>query len=242
MDDDANATEVIYGEGHEGITDMNDDESAVDGLSYAEKCRTVSITFDIWKLKYPPGRPVEVKGRNNNAKNGKKKNSNVRVPKNLQPKWVNFAPRYPIKRVMNMTCDDWLEFRRLVFEAIDDVHEGILPMLKAAYRDRTLAIEGWINGSDDHKKTDRAVIDNDNTFKEFTEVALAMPLNVKMGVKLLQPSNPKDDEDSNVHLYSFFTEDGRTANGISESSEGSDDCDERSVWFFPTCFFVFVLP
>lgn len=146
----------------------------------------------------------------------------MKIAKDLQPKWVNYAPCYPC-------CDDWVDFRKQVFIALEKVHHGVLPFLRAAYRDQTLLMEGWINGSEDHKKTDKALINDDASFKEFAEVALAMPTNVKMGLKLLQPKNPKDDEDANPHLFNFYTHESQKPIAISDESEEEEESEGRSV-------------
>lgn len=88
-----------------------------------------------------------------------------------------------------------------------------------------MTIKGWINSSDDHKKTDKALINNNASFKEFAEVALLMPPNVKMGLKVLQPGNPKNDEDSNVHLLNFYTHESQITTQVSEESDTDDKPD-----------------
>lgn len=178
-----------------GQVEEEDTPGPTDSIS--ESCKTLSITFNIWKLKFPPGKPPGFKS-NNKAKHGKKGVRNMKIAKDLQPKWVNYAPCYPC-------CDDWVDFRKQVFIALEKVHHGVLPFLRAAYRDQTLLMEGWINGSEDYKKTDKALINDNAAFKEFAEVALAMPASVKMGLKLLQPKNPKDDKDANAHLFNYYT-------------------------------------
>lgn len=100
-----------------------------------------------------------------------------------------------------------------------------------------MTIEGWINGSHDHKKTYKALINNDTTFKEFTKGALAMPSNVKIGLRLWKPSNPKDDMDNNVHLYNLYNHDSQLGGSQSDDSEEGDESDCNVsiplVFYFP---------
>ncbi|EGG07167.1 uncharacterized protein MELLADRAFT_86043 [Melampsora larici-populina 98AG31] len=189
-------------------------------------CRKLIITFNIWVLKFPPGKPPEAKGKNT-GKQGKGGGS--KIPKSLQPKWIDKKPRYAVKQSMNLHGHDWLTFRNQVFEYCDEAEKGVLPALKAAYRDRTLTIEGWINGSAEHKKNDKAVIKDKATFKEFVDAALAMPSDVKMGLRMVHPNNPKDDEDSNCHLYKVFNRHVQEPEQDSDQSEGKDEPEERTA-------------
>ncbi|EGG09923.1 uncharacterized protein MELLADRAFT_60895 [Melampsora larici-populina 98AG31] len=221
---------------HDKIDQLSDHNSTtsnkqhLDYFSNANSCRLISINFNIWQLKFPPGKPPEVKGKNK-GKQGKKGGSYGKIPKSPQPKWVNLAPRYAVKKTMNLHCDNWLTFRNQVFEAVDAEHAGVFSQLRAAYRDRTLSIEGWINGSLDHKKNDKALIDDDASFKEFAEAALAMPPEVKMGLKLLQPNNPKDDKDANRRLYQVFrpVRDGGEPKSDDSKEEEEVDPEERTA-------------
>lgn len=171
---------------------------------------------------------VEVKAKFK-GKHGKKGGSRGKVAKDLLPKWVNYAPQYPVKKVLNLYCDNWLTFCKEVFLAVGKAHGGVLPLLRAAYQYCTLLIEGWINKSKDHKKTDKALIDKDTAFKEFTEAALAIPSNVKMGLKLVHPKNPKDDEEGHPHLYNFYTHYSQVRPAASDDSKEEDTGEECSV-------------
>ncbi|KAH9818765.1 hypothetical protein DFH28DRAFT_1123105 [Melampsora americana] len=50
---------------------------------------------------------------------------------------------------------------------------------------------GWINGSENHKKNNKVVLNNSVTYKLFMDVARRSPANAKMGFKIIHP-NPKE--------------------------------------------------
>lgn len=93
----------------QGQPAQDDDLSPIPTDTPEDTCQTLSITFNVWKLKFPPGKATEVKGRLK-GRHGKKGLSNVKITKTLQPKWVNFAPPYPVKNLMNLHCDYWVDF------------------------------------------------------------------------------------------------------------------------------------
>ncbi|KAH9824335.1 hypothetical protein DFH28DRAFT_879267, partial [Melampsora americana] len=172
------------------------------------------IKFNVWRKIVIPNPKSKSKQKNRKRSHGTKSAKSTY-------QWKKYQPTCDVKKILRVSSFGWPIFRRKLLECCDSAKKGISKDLLAADRRGNLTIMGWINGSENHKKNDEAVLNDSTSYKLFMEVARRAPVNTKMGFKIIHP-NPKDNGESSTPEE----EDERSSlEKDDQSNEESDDED-----------------
>ncbi|KAH9807952.1 hypothetical protein DFH28DRAFT_1000464 [Melampsora americana] len=150
----------------------------------AETHRQFQIKFHVWR---------KIVITNSKGKSKQKSKKRGQGNKSAKPtyQWKKYQPTCDVKKILRLSSFAWPIFRQKLLECCDTAKKGISKDLLAADRRGSLIIMGWINGSENHKKNDEAVLNDSITYKLFMDVARRSPANAKMGFKIIHP-NPKE--------------------------------------------------
>ncbi|KAH9817448.1 hypothetical protein DFH28DRAFT_1155412, partial [Melampsora americana] len=148
------------------------------------------IKFNVWRKIVIPNPKIKSKQKHRKRSHGAKSAKSTY-------QWKKYQPTCDVKKILRVSSFGWPVFRRKLLECCNSAKKGILKDLLAADRRGNLTIMGWINGSENHKKNDEAVLNDSTSYKLFMEVARHAPVNTKMGFKIIHP-NPKDNGESST--------------------------------------------
>ncbi|KAH9817655.1 hypothetical protein DFH28DRAFT_823705, partial [Melampsora americana] len=146
--------------------------------------RRFQIKFHVW-------RKIVISNSKGKSKQKSKKRGQGHKSAKPNYQWKKYRPTCDVKKILRLSSFAWPIFRRKLLECCDTAKKGISKDLIAADRRGNLIIMGWINGSENHKKNDEAVLNDSVTYKLFMDVARRSPANAKMGFKIIHP-NPKE--------------------------------------------------
>jgi hypothetical protein len=195
--------------------------------------RIFEITFNVYQLKVTE--PDSVAGRTKKARGRAPKVP----PKPVKPQWSSYKPLVPTYSKLPVGSFSWTDWRTKLFDACNRRLKGISEALAAAERSGTLAIQGFVNGTDRKKTKQRIYLTNDITFGQFVDHILAAPPNAVVGIKIVHP-NPKNNKDANRALASTLRASGANSpSGPSDDEDGSES-EGVSVSLFLIITFKFV--
>ncbi|EGG06606.1 uncharacterized protein MELLADRAFT_86447 [Melampsora larici-populina 98AG31] len=175
--------------------------------------RTFEITFNVYQRKVPA--TDSVAGR---IKKGRGRHLKV-APKPAKPQWSNYKPLVPTYSVLPVGSFSWSDWRTKLFNACNERLQGISDALAAAKRGGTLAIQGFINGTDRKTTKQRVYLTDDVSFGQFVHAILAAPSTATVGIKIVHP-HPKNNEDANRSLAK-----STNGSGANPPSDPSDELD-----------------
>ncbi|KAH9809481.1 hypothetical protein DFH28DRAFT_933796 [Melampsora americana] len=185
-DEEENEPSIIFeNHGNHLVADsILDDVTGPLPTHLAETHRRFQIKFHVWR---------KIVITNSKGKSKQKIKKRGQGNKSAKPtyQWKKYRPTCDVKKILRLSSFAWPIFRRKLLECCDTAKKGISKDLLAADRRGSLIIMGWINGSENHKKNDEAVLNDSITYKLFMDVARRSPANAKMGFKIIHP-NPKE--------------------------------------------------
>ncbi|KAH9812048.1 hypothetical protein DFH28DRAFT_1177926, partial [Melampsora americana] len=170
-----------------------------------------AVNFNFWQLVVPEPNAPEHKKR-------KKTPGGVwpSKAKSTVPKYSNYNPKVPTKlTVSNPASIGWVRFKPMLFQVCDKKLPSVSNSLSRAWLSKTIDIQGFINGSRQHKAK-KMVLEDQETLTKFMTAVLAAPSLTPMGFKI-HHENPKITSNANRSL-----EIERQLNAPKVSSDDSD--------------------
>ncbi|EGG04742.1 uncharacterized protein MELLADRAFT_88471 [Melampsora larici-populina 98AG31] len=174
--------------------------------------RLFNVYFNLWQAQCPEDDPVAGKKRKRTPGGTRPVKQKV-----TKPKYSNYASKIPTKFTIKPKHCSFQAFKQAMFSSCDERLPGVLEVFHRAWATRSISLLVFVNGSPNHKATDKQTISTPQSFQSFVHAALSASASTTMGCRIVH-----EDPRKTAHAMRSILSAPKPSDNKSEESDGNE--------------------